>query len=143
MNLIRFAVISAALATAAGTLAYADDTTTMSASNSVTITMKAENGSKEDGSATITPSKDGVEVIVHLIGAKGKTQPTHIHVGTCDNINKAPEFALINTVDGLGKTDVKGVTIKQLLGGKYAINVHKSADDLATYVSCGNIKSSK
>jgi hypothetical protein len=105
---------------------------------SLTVKMIALNGSGENGTATITQDANGIAVAVSLPGAKG-SQPTHIHIGTCANLNKAPEYALKNTVDGKGASTVPGVTIAQLLKGHYAINVHKSAADLATYVSCGNI----
>ena len=137
MNILRI-TLCAAFAVAAIAPAVAADTPKV-----LTVTMKAENGSKEEGVATIKPSSDGVTVTVLLKNAKSLSQPTHIHAGTCDNITKAPEFALVNTTDGKGTTDVKGVTIEQLLSGKYAINVHKSANELATYVSCGNITAMK
>jgi len=41
-------------------------------------------------------------------------------------------------VDGKSSTVVP-VGLESLTGGKMAINVHKSADDLKTYVSCGDI----
>ena len=104
----------------------------------VTIQMKALNGSGEAGSATLTQVANGVKVVVSLKHATG-SQPTHIHTGTCANINKAPEYALVNTVNGNGSSTVPGIKLADLLNGKYAINVHKSAADLATYVACGNI----
>lgn len=109
------------------------------APTTLTIKMKALNGSGEDGTAVLTQKSDGVLVAVNLPHGKG-TQPTHIHAGTCGNINKAPEYALVNTVDGKGSSTVKGIQLSDLTSGKYAINVHKSADDLGTYVSCGDIK---
>lgn len=133
MNLLRL-TLCAAVASAVIAPALAAGTP-----NKITIVMKAENGSKENGTATIVPSSDGVAVTVKLANAKSLSQPTHIHQGTCANIKAAPEFALVNTTNGNGTTDVKGVTMAQLLSGKYAINVHKSAKQLATYVSCGNI----
>lgn len=138
MSFTRFALCAAIVAFSATSVALADNAMS-SGPSKLTIVMKAENGSKENGTAVITPSKDGVNVVVMLDHAKNLSQPTHIHVGTCDNINKAPEYALSNSTNGISKTDVKGVTIAQLLAGKFAINVHKSAADLATYVSCGNI----
>lgn len=107
---------------------------------SITIKMKALNDSGENGTATLTQESDGLKVVVALDGAPATTpQPTHIHIGTCGHINKAPEYALKNTVDGKGESSVPGVTLAQLLAGKYAINVHKSGTDLGTYVSCGDI----
>lgn len=106
---------------------------------SITIKLGALNGSGETGTATLTQLASGVKVVVALENAPAAAQPTHIHIGTCGNINKAPEYPLVNTVNGAGTSTVAGVTIKQLLAGKYAINVHKSTMDLATYVACGNI----
>lgn len=106
----------------------------------LTVPMKALSDSGETGTATITQQADGVKVVVDLKNAPKTAQPTHVHVGTCGKIKAAPEYPLVNTEDGKGTTVLKGVTIEQLLKGDYAINVHKSADDLGTYVACGNIK---
>jgi hypothetical protein len=107
--------------------------------SSITIPMKALNGSGENGMATITQGTGGVDVVVTLENGTQVPQPTHIHIGTCGAINKAPEYALRDTVDGKGDSLVAGVNLSDLLKGHYAINVHKSASDLPTYVSCGNI----
>lgn len=106
---------------------------------SITIPMKALNGSGEDGMATITQGTGGVAVVVTLQNGTEVPEPTHIHIGTCGAINKAPEYALRDTVNGKGDSLVAGVNLSDLLKGHYAINVHKSANDLGTYVSCGNI----
>lgn len=134
MNLLRIGALALAAALVPG-LAMA------ASADSLTITMKALNGSGEDGTAVLTQQKDGVQVVVTLKNPpKDTPQPTHIHIGTCGDINKAPEYALVNTVDGKGTSVVKGIKLSDLTAGKYAVNVHKSGDDLATYVSCGNIK---
>jgi len=102
--------------------------------------MHALNGSKEDGTAILTQTAEGVHVVVSLTNAPTIAQPTHIHLGTCTNINKAPEYALVDTQDGHGDSVVRGVKLSDLLKGDYAINVHKSGFELGTYASCGNIK---
>jgi hypothetical protein len=107
--------------------------------SSITIPMKALNGSGEDGTATITQGTGGIGVVVTLQNGTSFPQPTHIHIGTCGAINKAPEYALRDTVEGKGDSLVAGVSLSDLLKGHYAINVHKSGFDLGTYVSCGNI----
>ena len=71
-------------------------------------------------------------------GAEG-TQPTHIHKGTCDKLDPKPAFPLSPVVNGKSETTVKA-SMKDLTGGDYAINGHKSAQDLKTYVFCGSIK---
>ena len=133
MKLSRTFLVAAIAAALLGGSALA------AAPTSVTFPMKALNASGENGTATITQVKMGVKVVVSLKGAPKAAQPTHIHVGTCGKINKAPEYPLLATVDGKSTTVVKGVTLAQLLAGHYAVNVHKSTTNLATYVSCGNI----
>ncbi len=134
MKHLRFALLGAALA---GMLAAAASAATPT---TVTVKMVPQNDSGESGTATLTEVADGVRVAVKLDGApKDVPQPTHIHVGNCGHINKAPEYPLANTVNGEGVATVKGVTLADLLKGTYAINVHKSGTEIATYVSCGNI----
>ena len=136
MKLFRLTAILLAIAfvTSVGVVMAADS------SNSVTITMKALNGSGEDGTAVVSQTDQGLSVVVTLKNApKDVPQPTHIHAGNCGKINAAPEYPLENTVNGKGSSIVKGVKLADLMAGKFAVNVHKSGDDLATYVSCGNI----
>lgn len=135
MTITRIGALAICAALALGGTANAAGAKTL------TVQMKALNGSGENGIAVLTQESDGVHIALTLKnGLKDKPQPTHIHIGTCGNINKAPEYALNNTVEGKGKSTVKGVKLSDLMAGKYAINVHKSGDDLGTYVSCGDIK---
>jgi len=134
MKSLRFALLGAALASVLAAAASADTPA------SVTIKMVAQNDSGENGTAILTQVSDGVRVAVKLDGTpQDVPQPTHIHIGNCGHINKAPEYPLANTVNGASLSTVKGVQLADLLRGTYAINVHKSGTDLGTYVSCGNI----
>ncbi len=65
-------------------------------------------------------------------------QPAHIHDGTCAGI-QGVAYPLTSLASGDSTTTVKGVTIDQLLAGKYAINVHESTSNLGKYVACGEI----
>ena len=107
---------------------------------SVTVRMSAQNKSGESGTARLTPlGSDKTRVEISLKGApKGVTQPAHIHEGTCAKLDPKPKQGLENVVDGKSTSEVP-MGIDDLRSGKLAINVHKSADDLNTYVSCGNI----
>jgi len=128
LQLLAGAVI---LGTAAG-VAFAQE--------SVTVKIGQQNKSKESGSAKLTPQGDGTKVEVSLKGApKGTPQPAHIHSGTCAKLDPKPKYGLENVVDGKSTTVVP-VKLDALLKDKTAINVHKSADDLKTYVACGDIK---
>lgn len=110
------------------------------APTSITVPMAAENGSNESGSATLTQTAKGVHIVVDLKNAPAQAQPTHIHPGTCTKLNPAPEYPLTSLTNGKSVTDLSGKKLADLTGGKFSINVHKSADDLKTYVSCGLIK---
>lgn len=104
------------------------------------INMGAMNGSKQDGTASIGIKGNGIQVTVHLNNEpKGASEPSHIHQGTCTKLDPAPWKPLKNVVGGTATTFVSGVTVAQLKKAHYAINVHKSANDLKTYVSCGDI----
>lgn len=108
--------------------------------NVLDINMGAMNGSKQDGSASVANKGGGVQVTVKVKNEpKGASEPAHIHKGTCKNIDPAPWKPLKNVVDGNSVTMVSGVTVAELKKGHYAINVHKSAADLKTYVSCGDL----
>ena len=128
------AVMTAIALTLAASPAFA------AAPSSVTVTMKAENNSGESGTATLTQMPDAVKIVVSLTGAPAAAQPTHIHPGTCSKLNPAPEYPLESLVSGKSTTMLKGKKLADLMGGKFSINVHKSTEDLKTYVSCGEIK---
>jgi len=108
--------------------------------NSIDINMGPMNGSKQDGSARIVNKGNAVQVTVKINNEpKGASEPSHIHQGTCKKLNPAPWKPLNSVVNGTSVTTLSGVTIAQLKKGHYAINVHKSATDLKTYVSCGDL----
>ncbi len=106
---------------------------------SVTIVMKAQNGSGESGTATLTPMGNKTRVVIGVKGenATGK-QPAHIHFGTCAKLNPAPKYALKDVILGKSNTVIE-TPIETLTSGGMAINVHESAANLKKYVSCGNI----
>jgi CHRD domain len=113
-------------------------TTAIGATGDVTVAMHAENGSGEDGTATITQSGSDVTVVISIKNGPSTAQPAHIHDGTCADI-KGVVYPLTNVTSGSSTTVVKNVTVAALLKGPYAINVHESAANLGKYVSCGNI----
>lgn len=112
----------------------------MMAGHSLNINMGEQNGSGQTGSANVTDMKGGVNVSITLKGEpKGASEPAHIHDGTCAKLNPAPFKPLTSVVGGKSFTHVAGLTVAELKKEKYAINVHKSANDLKTYVSCGDL----
>jgi hypothetical protein len=103
------------------------------------VKLEPQNSSGESGTATLTPEGNSTKVVLNVTGAPTSAQPTHIHKGTCDKLDPKPAFPLSPVVNGKSETTVK-VPMKTLTGGDYAINGHKSAQDLKTYVFCGNLK---
>ncbi|GAC1654424.1 MAG: hypothetical protein NVS9B12_04980 [Vulcanimicrobiaceae bacterium] len=105
------------------------------------INMGELNKSEQNGTAVVKGAPGGVWVKIAVFHEpKGASEPAHIHQGTCQKGNPSPWKPLNNVVNGTSITVVKGVTVDQLKDGHYFLNVHKSATDLKTYVSCGNLK---
>ena len=70
--------------------------------------------------------------------------PTHIHTGTCDDLDPNPKYPLnnveLNTTVLVGTSDsVVDVPLDELLANPHLILIHKSAEELNTYYACGNI----
>jgi hypothetical protein len=107
--------------------------------DTVTVTLQAQNASGQNGSATLTPQGDATRVVILLGNApQGVAQPAHIHLGQCDQLDPAPKWKLEAVRDGQSSTLVP-VPLDRLLKEQAAINVHKSAEEVQVYVSCGNI----
>ena len=107
------------------------------AADSVDVTMAPQSGSTESGTATLTKQGNDTKVVVSLSNATGQ-QPAHIHKGSCSNLDPKPSYPLSPVANGKSETVVKA-PLDDLSKGGYAINVHKSTQDLKTYVSCGEI----
>jgi hypothetical protein len=87
--------------------------------------------------------------------------PAHIHNGTCDNLGDvvyplndvtgdiisatpnatpaAPGEAASGSVIAQSQTEVDA-SLDDLTSGEYAVNVHKSAEEIDVYIACGNIE---
>jgi hypothetical protein len=129
---------------ALGGLAFAQDKDKApkkkSAPKGVTVKLSEQNKSGQSGSARLTPAGEGkTKVEISMKGGpKGVAQPAHVHDGSCPNPDPKPKYPLQDITDGKSTSEVPA-DIKTLTGGKLAINVHKSKEDIKTYVACGNI----
>jgi Cu/Zn superoxide dismutase len=131
-------LLASAAALAIAAPVFADD---MSATKTEAFKIVAQNGSGESGTVTLkADGDDATTVTVALKGAPASAQPAHIHPGTCAKLDPAPKFPLTNVVDGKSTTTVKE-PIAKLTAGGFAVNVHKSTDDLKDYVACGDLVS--
>jgi hypothetical protein len=110
-------------------------------SNEMAVSLGEQNGSNQSGEASLTAVDDSTTHVVISIGSGGETpQPAHIHKGSCAELDPTPEHPLEDVVDGDSSTHLK-VSLDELRDGEFAINVHKSAAEVETYVACGDIGS--
>ena len=106
----------------------------------VTIKLGPQNKSGESGTAKLTPEGDSTKVEISLKGGpKGASQPAHIHEGSCSKLDPNPKYGLSNVENGKSTTEVP-MRLDALMKAQLAINVHKSAAEVKTYVACGNLK---
>jgi hypothetical protein len=102
--------------------------------------LTAQNGSGESGAVVLTPLGSKTRVEIALGGSPaGTSQPAHVHLGPCSKLTPKPSYGLASVVDGYSVTTLD-VPIDTLLGGTFAVNVHKSGPEAAIYVSCGDLK---
>jgi hypothetical protein len=94
-----------------------------------------------DGKIKVTLDLAGVPTgVVGLLGVSlGATHPAHIHLGSCANPGGV-KYPLMPTVDGRSTTvvDVSMAALRAQL--PLAINVHKSSEQMGSYVACVDIK---
>lgn len=106
----------------------------------ITVPLSALNGSGISGTATLSDAGNNQTLVdIRVTGtAAGASLPVHIHSGTCANLNPTPQYPLNPVVDGISTTTIS-TSLSSLLGGQFAVNGHKSATDISTYVFCGDI----
>ncbi len=83
---------------------------------------------------------------------EAEAHPAHIHSGTCDQLGDVV-YPLADVVTQTGEemgatgghpvkvSEVNHVDapLQEILDGGHAINVHLSAEEIGTYIACGNI----
>jgi plastocyanin len=74
--------------------------------------------------------------------------PAHIHLGTCDALDPAPQHMLadvapIPAAEGAIAVESSVTTVDaplaEIADGGHAINIHESAENIDRYIACGNI----
>jgi hypothetical protein len=112
------------------------------APKSASANLKAEHGSKESGTATLSAVGAKTKVVVSVSGEPaGASQPAHIHSGKCnpDSALGGVVYPLSNVVGGKSTTWISAPLATVLSKGT-VINIHKSKTEIAKYVACGTIK---
>src|SRR5215212_5236458 len=107
------------------------------------VTFTELNDSGLSGMAELTARRQRTEVSMQINGVVGEN-PTHIHTGTCDDLDPNPKYPLnnveLNTTELVGTSDtVVDVPLDELLSTPHLILIHKSPEELNTYYACGNI----
>jgi hypothetical protein len=107
------------------------------ATTEVSIALDELNNSGVSGTATLTADGDQTHVVLDVEGASGDN-PVHIHTGTCTGLQEV--FIPLTDIDanGMSETTVDA-KLSDLLDGEFAINAHLSADQINTYITCGDI----
>ena len=107
----------------------------------LTLELVAQNGSRQEGTATLTPTDDGgTTVAVELSNPPDVPQPSHIHGGTCDDIGDVV-VPLESLVAGRSETDVD-MSIEELRNGPLIVHAHKSEAEFDVSVACSAIPGS-
>jgi hypothetical protein len=111
-------------------------------SGAVTVNLGEQNSSGESGTARLTAVGDKTKVVLDVRNPSAtmasETQPAHIHKGSCAKLDPTPLYALADVKDGKS-TSIVDAKLDDLRKGAFAINVHKSAQEIQTYVACGDI----
>lgn len=106
--------------------------------NEVSVTLLAQNNSGESGTAVISEVGGMAKVMINLSGAPAEGEPAHIHLGACPTPG-AVKYPLSSVINGVSET-MLSVSVAELMDQlPLAVNVHRSADDLKTYVACGDV----
>ena len=113
-------------------------TTSGGGPRNVLVQLQEQNFSGESGTATLTAQGSKTRVVIEMASFAANAQPAHIHEGTCAHLSFQPAFPLQDVKAGRSTT-VVNVPLKALLNGKYAINLHRSAEKMKVYVACGDI----
>lgn len=110
----------------------------MMESNKITVYLAGEGEAAQTGTATLVEEDGTVKVTLNIAPTEG-AQPAHIHVGSCPEPGKVL-YSLTDVEDGKSETTIN-TTIAELDEQlPLAINVHKSAEEMSMYTSCGDLK---
>ena len=106
----------------------------------VTIDLDEQNKSGQKGTVEFKEENGKTMVTIDLSGSVSAVpEPAHIHMGQCPNPGEV-KYPLTNVVAGKSVTtlDMDLATLWKD-ASNLAVNVHKSANELKSYVACGDL----
>jgi hypothetical protein len=104
----------------------------------LTLTLAAQDGSGQSGTATLTADGDErSRIVVELSNPPGPPQPSHVHSGTCDDIG-AVVAPLESVEDGRAESAVP-MSLSELRRGGLLVHAHKSEAESKVSVACAEI----
>jgi len=107
---------------------------------SITFGLASQNDSGITGTATLTNLSGGkLRVEIHVTGAGPGSRPSHIHEGSCAQLNPAPKYPLANIVDGASVTELT-TSLQEVTSSPHAIHMHKSPEEMPVYVACADTR---
>jgi Cu/Zn superoxide dismutase len=113
-----------------------------SSTDEITVTLAEQNDSAESGTAILTAEGNQTKVVLDLQSksatAAAQPQPAHIHKGSCAKLDPTPAYGLMDVKAGTSTSTVDA-KLDALRSGSFAINVHKSANEIKNYVACGDV----
>lgn len=99
-----------------------------------------QGGSGQNGTVTLAESEEGTVVVVKVEnGQAGVSQPAHFHRGSCDQLGGIV-ISLNPVVDGFSETQLNISAADFAKELPLPVNVHKSEEQLAVYVACGELR---
>jgi hypothetical protein len=122
------------------TTEVADDDEGSEAKGALVVHLSQTAGSGVTGIATLSKVDDETtKVSIKLADdPSGESHPAHIHAGNCAKFDQAPKYPLTNVEDGGSETEIEA-SLADLAAEPYIINVHKSDEEISTYVACGTV----
>jgi MYXO-CTERM domain-containing protein len=111
------------------------------AQDSVVVPITELNGSGVSGDASLTDNGNGSTTVDILVDGATGGHPAHIHSGTCAELGDVVYPLTDVDASGASVTIIEVPLADLLSTGPYAINIHLSADEIGTYVACGDIPS--
>ena len=109
------------------------------AQDEVIVVLNAQNNSGQSGTAVLKNDNGATRVTITLDGALVNiAQPAHIHLSKCATIGGVA-YPLNSVVNGQSETVVSAPLAQLITAEQLSINVHKSAEDVKTYVACGDL----